>query len=792
MPQEHILILEDNAEVRDRARRVLSDAGFYVHTAASAAEAIQAAQREPFDLLLADVYLPGLNGLEAFQQIRATRPDVAGVVMTGYSTWEMAMEALRAGFAGFLVKPFAPEQLVSAVVAALEQEKLRRENARLRALVPLYEISNAFMGTTDLADLLRQIVATARQETQAEVVSLMLMDEDQRTLSIAAAEGLSPDILESPKLALGSGIAGWVAEHGEPLMIAEGLPLDPRVRQAMGKPQILSALSLPLRVRGQTIGVLNLSRLSGAEAFTQSDSELAAVLAGQAAVAIDQARLISELHALNETSQGLARARDLDQVAEIFVRVPVPLFHARRVALWLFSEEDNPVLTAAVGFTPDEEKNLQPPAEIFLAPSERFTPKAEGGVLLFPLTRGEKKIGLLEILIPSSTAPHEDRLGLLRPLAHTAAAVIESHQLQRREVAAFRQVDTVMRSDLNLREALDRVLKEAIVTCEAEGGAIFLRGAEHEQLDLWLTSGLGGSADLARMVMLQNQPALFDVPPSAATPEPGLRAAIGTPMVVGSRTEGAILLTHRTPQAFDARHLNLLSILTTSTGLIVRNAQLYARSEEATITEERTRIAREIHDGLAQELSFLVMKVEITRRLHEQKKSAEVGKELTEIVDALRRDVREVRQTIFALRPLELEALGFRPALEKFVSEFGQANDIRVDLQIHGNSDTLSPKTETALFRLTQEALNNIRKHAHAAQVWIELDMRDGRTAFLRVSDDGVGFDPEVALKAARERGSVGMIQMRERAERAGGTFRFETVPGQGTRVEVAIPMRGT
>ena len=132
--------------------------------------------------------------------------------------------------------------------------------------------------------------------------------------------------------------------------------------------------------------------------------------------------------------------------------------------------------------------------------------------------------------------------------------------------------------------------------------------------------------------------------------------------------------------------------------------------------------------------------------------------------------------------------MGFIPAIEKFVSDFGMANDVHVNLNIQGDASHLSPKSQSALYRLSQEALNNIRKHAEAQNVWLDLEI-DTTWASLQVRDDGMGFDQIKALDAARGRGSVGILQMRERTERAGGTFDLETDVGKGTTIRLRLPL---
>jgi len=237
--------------------------------------------------------MPDMDGMEVYHSIRGITPEVAGVIITGYGSMEVAMEAIRLGFSGFVTKPFAPEALALAVGQALARRRLERENARLRALIPLLELSRAFMGTTDLDELLNQVVHMARRETKADRVSLMLLDEASGELTIEAAVGLHRGVVATTREKVGDGIAGWVAKRGEPSLLNDRVPLDPKIREAMKSDAMSSALCVPLKVKDRVIGVLNLAKLRGLP-FAEGDLEMVSILCGQAAIAIENARLYEE------------------------------------------------------------------------------------------------------------------------------------------------------------------------------------------------------------------------------------------------------------------------------------------------------------------------------------------------------------------------------------------------------------------------------------------------------------------------------------------------------------------
>ncbi|MBN1995067.1 MAG: HAMP domain-containing protein [Anaerolineae bacterium] len=210
-------------------------------------------------------------------------------------------------------------------------------------------------------------------------------------------------------------------------------------------------------------------------------------------------------------------------------------------------------------------------------------------------------------------------------------------------------------------------------------------------------------------------------------------------------------------------------------------------SEEEAIAEERRRIAREIHDGLAQNLASLRMRASLWQALLAQD-PAKMHAELEQMQTMLSASIQDVRRSIFALRPIDLEELGFYPALQRFTSDFGEQNQLRVDLCVLGSPDNLPASLELVLFRIIQEAMHNVSKHARANTVWINLNLAAGNSVTLQIRDDGLGFDLSGLNQFVRH-GHLGLPQMRERVENLQGTFLLHSQPGQGTELKISLPL---
>jgi len=224
--------------------------------------------------------------------------------------------------------------------------------------------------------------------------------------------------------------------------------------------------------------------------------------------------------------------------------------------------------------------------------------------------------------------------------------------------------------------------------------------------------------------------------------------------------------------------------------LRTESLRLFAIATQRAQEEERARIARELHDDLCQRLTGTEYRVEV---LHDQMLSTNrrMAKDLDDVMQELDRSITEVRRMSFNLRPSVLDDFGLVPALRLLCTEFQKAHGVTATLEVAGNiGEDIGAHTEIALYRIAQEALTNVAKHAGAVRVSVQLDRQD---AFLRlhVEDDGRGFSYDDAVRKRGPGHGLGLISMRERAELLGGTCVVTSASGAGTAITITIPRGG-
>lgn len=261
---------------------------------------------------------------------------------------------------------------------------------------------------------------------------------------------------------------------------------------------------------------------------------------------------------------------------------------------------------------------------------------------------------------------------------------------------------------------------------------------------------------------------------------PGGEIALGVPLDSADRRLGLLAVARDgAANPFTKQDVNLLQAFGAQASLLLERSLLYEDVAAGAVLEERSRLAREIHDGLAQHLAFLKMRVAWMQR----SKGGMNAEQLGDIEGVLDTALVEARQAISTLRA-EPDGTSAVEAIAGYAEEFSQVSGLPVDVETVGTDTDVGPKVRVELLRVVQEALNNVRKHARASQIWVRVaPRRAGLEVIIR--DDGVGVD------AGQDRdGHFGLQIMRERAESVGGRLELESSPGDGTAVRVWVPIR--
>jgi two-component system sensor histidine kinase DegS len=219
-----------------------------------------------------------------------------------------------------------------------------------------------------------------------------------------------------------------------------------------------------------------------------------------------------------------------------------------------------------------------------------------------------------------------------------------------------------------------------------------------------------------------------------------------------------------------------------------KNRQLLGLKIILAQEDERKRIAREIHDGLAQTMANVVLRTEITERMLNRQEIDSVKEELRDLKGQLRSGLEEVRKIIFNLRPMALDDLGLVPTLRKFIQDYEDKTKIRTKFELYGRECRLPSGMEVAIYRLVQEAFSNVYKHANASYVTLDLTFQ-AKMVKITVQDNGTGFDVGFVEAKLGKGINFGMIGMQERVELLEGRLDIDSQLGAGTKISMLIPI---
>jgi len=260
-----------------------------------------------------------------------------------------------------------------------------------------------------------------------------------------------------------------------------------------------------------------------------------------------------------------------------------------------------------------------------------------------------------------------------------------------------------------------------------------------------------------------------------------VRSWMSVPMWANEQLIGFVSFSHREPGRFTERDAALILAIVNHVAAAVENARLHGQARRLAAVEERQRLARELHDSVSQALYGISLGAQTARTLLDRDPVA-IAQPIDYIVELADAGLAEMRALIFELRPESIETEGLVVALEKQASAIRARQRLTVDLTICAEPDWLNLDQKEALYRIAQESMHNVVKHARAT--WIGLRLACGPDQLvLEIVDDGNGFDTNRSFP-----GHLGLISMRERMTRIGGSLAIESEPGAGTTVRATLP----
>lgn len=537
---------------------------------------------------------------------------------------------------------------------------------RLRAVL---EAGVAITSELSLDALLQRVVEKAVELTGARYGALGVIDRSGSRLERFVTTGIDAEtyaaIGDPPH---GRGILGALISDAKPLRLSD-LSRDPRsVGFPPNHPPMRSFLGVPIILRGVAYGNFYLTEKEGGEDFTELDEEVVTLLASQAAVAIENARLYEaatnwsrQLESLNEVANALASETELDRLLDLLARRLGELLEARIVTVVLPAGSGELRFAAAAG---------------------------EGG---------------------------------------------------------------------------DELIGETMSRAGSKSGRVLDRGRS-ERVDSVLDDP-DVSPDVTRLL--------------------GARTGLWVPLLVRGQPIGVLAAHDKLgPDArFSDTDLRLAETFASRAAVAVDLSERIARDALRRVVDaqelERRRLARELHDETGQALTSILLGLKSLEETLQTNESRAATAALRELVVATLQDVRRLA---VELRPSVLDDFGLVAALEHLTSTFAEQTGIAVDFGAALGDDRVPGEVETAVYRIVQESLTNVVKHARARRVSIALTRMEGSLKAV-VEDDGQGFDPEHAD------GGHGLIGMRERLALLGGRLRIESSPGSGTTIASDVPL---
>ncbi len=535
--KERILVVEDSEEtLKFLKESILDPNGYDTLVATDGQEGLRRALEEQPDLIVLDLNLPRMTGMEVLQVLHSRGSEIPIILVTFYGSEEIAVEAFRLGVRNYIMKPFKPTEVLQAIENALGESRLRQEKQLLteqlmdtnkqlehqvRELTMLYDIAQAMAALLDLETLLSRVVEASVFLSNADEGMLFLIDEESGELYLRAAKGVGEKYARGLRLRAEDSLIGKVVRTGEPLRIASSeARLDIKLKTGY---LVNALLYVPLKIRGKVAGVLGVSNRVSDRPFTSDDEHRLSVLADHAVVALENARLYEDEHRrgfqlamTSHMSQRITSILDVDALLAEIVELLKQNFGYYYAQVFLQDRPGSLLMregTGAVGQSIEESLFRVPiddqttigwsaqsgePLRVNDVQDEpRFSPHEllpdTMAELVVPLRVGGEVLGVLDIHSNQRNAFDDDDETMLQMMADQIAVAIQNAssyervKRQAEQLSNLNQIAAAITSALGVDEILTRVMAGINEILRVEAGSLLLLDESTNELEFKIT-----------------------------------------------------------------------------------------------------------------------------------------------------------------------------------------------------------------------------------------------------------------------------------------------------------------
>jgi len=300
----NILIVDDEVELKNILVEALTSQGYEAAGFTAGEEALAALRVHAVDVLLTDLMMPVIDGIALVREAMKIDPNVVCIMMTGQGTIQTAVDAMKVGAFDYVLKPFRLQTMLPVLTRAMNMRHLRLENVQLREAVAIHELSETIAFTLDPQTVLSKLADGALTQSEADEVSILLPTSDGDELYVAAVRGEKRQRLLGERVPLHESISSWVARERTPLIL-NGEVSDERFVALWPRPDIRSAVSVPMQVANKLVGVINLNMTNRLRPFTLGQMKALTILAGTAAAALQSASLYAQVQKAEENYRSI-------------------------------------------------------------------------------------------------------------------------------------------------------------------------------------------------------------------------------------------------------------------------------------------------------------------------------------------------------------------------------------------------------------------------------------------------------------------------------------------------------